>query len=81
MDLTLFYLGLKDRSWPRGETRLPVEEEETKGAELMQEDVEIIEVTKGPEEVGEEAAGSEAVDVYSEPVVWEQRYSLKFECG
>jgi hypothetical protein len=39
----------------------------------MQEDVEIIEVAKGLEEVGEEAVGSEAVDVYSEPVEWEQR--------
>ncbi len=44
-----------------------------KGAELMQEDVEIIEVTNGLEELGEEAAGSEAVDVYSEPEEWEQR--------
>jgi hypothetical protein len=50
-----------------------------KGAELMQEDVEIIEVAaiaKGFEEVGEEAVGSEAVDVYSEPTVWKQRYSF-----
>jgi hypothetical protein len=73
-----FYLGLKGRSWPLGETRLPVEEEEeaevmAKGAELMQEDVEIIEVAKGLEALGEEAVGSEAVDVYIEPVVWEQR--------
>jgi hypothetical protein len=37
-----------------------------KRPELMQEDVEII----------EEAAGSETVDVYSEPTVWKQRYSF-----
>ncbi len=40
-----------------------------KGAELMQEDVEII----------EEAAGSETVDAYSEPEESEQRQSLTFE--
>ncbi len=52
-----------------------------KGAELMQEDVEIIvaAMAKGLEEVGEEAVGWEAVDVYREPEVWEQRYSLTFE--
>ncbi len=85
MDITLFYLGLKGRSWPRGETRLPVDEEEAeviaKGAELMQDDVEIKEVANGLEEVGEEVVGSEAVDVYSEPTVWKQRYSLTFEKG
>jgi hypothetical protein len=83
----VFYLGLKGRSWPLGETRLPVEEEEeaelmAKWAELMQEDVEIIEVaamTKGLEGVGEEAVRSETVDAYSKPEEWEQRYSLTFE--
>jgi hypothetical protein len=38
----------------------------------MQEDVEIIEMANGLEELGEEAVGSEAVDVYSEPTVWKQ---------
>jgi hypothetical protein len=38
-----------------------------KGAELMQEDVEIIEVVKGLEELGEESVGWEAVGIYREP--------------